>query len=292
MTFIEVYRLRSFQKAAEQLFLPQPTVSNRIIHLEKELGHALFIRGKKHILLTEEGEAFLPYAQRIIDSVTLAKEAVDQIRQGEKGKLTFGCTNALAASLLSDLMKDFILGYPNISYRIINKSSGLIIEMVKNQDFQVGLVQYAVNEPSLTFKRVFSEPYMLITSACHPFAATSAVTLQDIFKHPLIVYQRDTLYRKTLDITLQRLNCQCDFKFETNNIPFIKQLVADNQGAFLSSPSIVKSELASGKFRAVPIMDNPFSPAEIFLVFRPKTINSLDKLFIQYIESIFARMAA
>jgi DNA-binding transcriptional LysR family regulator len=92
-TFLTVYQLGSFQKASEQLFLPQPTVSHRIHQLEKSVGKRLIVRRKSGNQLTLEGKAFYPYALQILQVLAQGKIAVDKAAKQEEVRLEIGSTN-------------------------------------------------------------------------------------------------------------------------------------------------------------------------------------------------------
>lgn len=284
-TFLAICRLGSFQKAAEELYLPNPTVSHRITQLEKGLGKSLLIRSKTKILLTEEGKAFLPHAQRVVDDIQQGKQSVKQLQNGEHGMLSVGCSISFADSLMSQLVIGFMEKYPNISVRVYAYSTGEQLRMIKNREFQVSLCRYSANEPALMFRKMFSEPVQLIISPEHSFASRPSVTLEDIFLEQMVVYQLDTHYRKMLDVTLQQLNLHYKYKFETNNLQLIKNIVQRNLGVFLTAPLIVRQELDSGLFRAIPIRQNPLPEDQVFLAYLPGELNSLDYLFVEHITS-------
>ena len=289
-TFLAVYQLGSYMKAADYLYLPQPTVSNRIKQLETELGQPLFIRDKRGVTLTEEGRTFLPYAQKMVSSYEEGKEAVSRLKQGLQGKLTIGCNNSFAGSALPSVMESFIDRYPDVDIQILSYSSKDQIRRMKEREFQVGITRYTVNDPHLTFRQVHSEDVKLIVSPLHPFAKSSEIPIGDILNQKLILYQPDTLYRKMIDVSLSRYNLQYDLKYETNNMHLIKNMVIRNFGVFFSGPLFVQDELLRGDVAAIDIVDNPFPESNVFLMYRSEDLNSLDHLFMAHFQTHMERL--
>ncbi|TDF98565.1 LysR family transcriptional regulator [Paenibacillus piri] len=292
ITFVAVYRLGSYSKAAESLYLPQPTVSHRVKQLERELGKPLLIRGKGGILLSEEGNAFLPYALNVLNSVERGREAVERLKQGLNGKLSIGCNNSFAASVMPSILESFIHAYPDIAIQVHCYSTQDQIKLMKNKQFQLGITRYATNDPWLTFRLLYATPVHAIVSARHPFAKRGSIRIQDLLKERLIVYQNDTLYRKTLDLTFNSLNLQYDIQYETNNLQLIKQMVHCNRGIFLSCPLFMQGELASGDIVALTIERNPFPQSQVFLMYNEEEMNSLDYLFFRHFESCMNALQA
>ncbi len=92
-TFIFLSKVKNFTLAAEQLFIAQSTVTNRINELEKEVGKRLFIRGSKTVKLTEAGEIFLRYAERILELQNTSVEEINALSSHSR-KFSIGAINA------------------------------------------------------------------------------------------------------------------------------------------------------------------------------------------------------
>ena len=92
-TFIFLSKVKNFTLAAEQMFIAQSTVTNRISELEKEVGKRLFSRGSKTVTLTEEGKIFLKYAERIIELQETSVEEMNAVSAYSR-KFAVGAINA------------------------------------------------------------------------------------------------------------------------------------------------------------------------------------------------------
>jgi len=285
VTFLKVYQLGSYHEAAEQLFLPQPTISHRINQLEKELGKTLLIRGKGKVLrLTEEGKAFLPYARAALGSLEAGRDAVERVREGATGKLTIGCNNSFATCVLPEVLDSFAAKHPNVSMKVYCYAPNELVRLMKERLFQIGITRYTSNDADLTYRSVHSSPTMLFVSPQHPFAKRKKVSLEEIMREPLIAYQKETQYRKMLDVTLNQFNLQYKAKYETNNLYLIKHFIRSNVGVHLSGPIYMKQEVLRKEIVGIEIEHNPFPMNHIFIVHRQNDLNSLDHLFIRHFD--------
>lgn len=283
VTFLKVYQLGSFQEAADQLYLPQPTVSHRIHQLEKEFGKQLLFRGKGKVKLTEEGKAFLPYARSALAALEAGREAVGCVGDGVYGKLSIGCNNALVKCLLFDALDSFGLKHPQVTTKIYCYSAQELVRMMKRRLFQIGLTRYTSNDSDLTYLPIRSEPMRLLVAPEHPFAMRSRIPLEEMLREPLIVYHRDTEYRKVFDVVLNQLNVTYTVKYETNNLDLIKHLLKRNEAVHFSGPLYMTHEIEKNELVQVEIEHNPFPMSQVFLVFREAELNSLDRIFIRHL---------
>jgi DNA-binding transcriptional LysR family regulator len=283
-TFLTVYQHGSYKKAAEMLYLPQPTVSHRINQLEKELGKSLLMRGKGKVKLTEEGKAFLPYARQILGALNEGQEAVARVGEGATGKLSIGCNNSFAAYVLPDVMDSFIEDYPHVSFKVYTFASSELVRLMKNQHFQLGITTYTSNDSGLIYRPVLSEQTMLFVSPEHRLAKQKCVSLEEILKEPLLTYPKDTQYRKMIDVTLNQFNFRYQTKLETNNLQLIKHFIKRNAGVFLCGCSVMQTEMINKELVSLEIENNPFPLRQVFVAYRENELHSLDYLFIKHFE--------
>ncbi|MBO5411518.1 MAG: LysR family transcriptional regulator [Clostridia bacterium] len=104
-TFIFLSKVKNFTLAAEQLYIAQSTVTNRIGELEKEVGKRLFTRGSKTVKLTEAGEIFLRYAERILELQTISIEEMSALSSHSR-KFSIGAINASYESYVKPLVDE------------------------------------------------------------------------------------------------------------------------------------------------------------------------------------------
>ena len=121
-TFLSVVKHKSFSKAAKELFLTQPTVSNNIQNLEKELDTTLLDRKSKTITLTDSGKSFYKYAVELINTRDKAK--YDLIRKSSKieGEMEISASSIPEQYVLPYIIKDFTEKYPKVTFAVTHKN--------------------------------------------------------------------------------------------------------------------------------------------------------------------------
>src|ERR1700716_4352625 len=112
--FVTVVREGTFTKAAERLFITQPSLSEQIRKLETELGSPLFQRLGRRLTLTDAGEALLPHAQKVLFEVEQARARVQEVRGLRRGRLSVGVLPSAAARLLPQFLADFQRQHPGV----------------------------------------------------------------------------------------------------------------------------------------------------------------------------------
>ncbi|MBW4084947.1 LysR family transcriptional regulator [Paenibacillus sp. S150] len=279
-TFLTVYHSGSFQKAAEELFLPQPTVSQRILQLEKSIGKALIIRRKSGNQLTPEGKAFYPYALKILEVLEQGQVAVDKAAKQEEVQLEIGCANSLSNLFLFTILENFIKYFPQTNIKVHSFSTSEVIRAIRMGTINLGVTRYSIEDSELSFRLLNNEHIYFIVSHKHPWAARSAVSLQDIEQHPLILYQEGKQYRETIEFAFKRMNLNLNVQYEMNNLELIKQMVAGNYGATLFAPSYMGHEVAKRSLIPIPIEGNPFPMRQTFVIYNKQKLNAVDTLFL------------
>ncbi|MCS7003056.1 MAG: LysR family transcriptional regulator, partial [Dehalococcoidia bacterium] len=162
--FLQVAEHQSFSRAAEALFLTQPTISARIHTLERELGEPLFERSSRSVRLSEAGKAFLPYARRTLDMYREGRFAIDSLRQATAGHLRLGAARVYATYVLPDLLAGFHQRHPGVTVAVRTARSTALVEELFAGEIDIALVRN-VHHDDLELVELQHDPLML---AVHP----------------------------------------------------------------------------------------------------------------------------
>src|SRR5215212_2669798 len=177
--FVQVASHRSFSKAAETLFLTQPSVTARIQALEKELGEDLFERSGRAVRLTDAGATFLPYAERVLKDVLEGRDALEALRHGDFGNLRIGSALTISTYVLPKILKTFRARYPGVDVAIRTGRSDQVLEQVLNDEVQVGIVRALVH-PEVETVHLYDDDVVLVTDPNHPFARAGTADIADV----------------------------------------------------------------------------------------------------------------
>jgi DNA-binding transcriptional LysR family regulator len=139
--FVQVAQHRSFSRAAEVLQLTQPSITARIQALERELGEEMFERGGRGVRMTDAGTAFLPYVERILQTLQEGRDAVDEVRHVQLGSLRLGSALTISTYVLPKILSRFCESFPGVDVFIRTGRSEQVLSMLLSDEVHVGLVR-------------------------------------------------------------------------------------------------------------------------------------------------------
>ena len=116
--FVQVAKERSFSRAAEALFLTQPSVTARIQALERDLGERLFERSGRGVRLTEVGGCFLPHAERVLQALEEGRDAIDALRNLQSGTLVLAAATTVSTYILPGVLRTFRSRFPRVEVAV------------------------------------------------------------------------------------------------------------------------------------------------------------------------------
>lgn len=160
--FVKTVELSSFSKAAEALFLSQPSISIYINALETELGTKLIVRTTKEVGLTRNGKVFLEYAKNILTLRDKAVFAMESRAKSYQGELEIFASSVPAQYILPEIIVDFNKAYPDISFHITMSDTFDVIKSVISQKCEVGIVGAKTETAKCDYRFITAESIVLI----------------------------------------------------------------------------------------------------------------------------------
>lgn len=184
---VTVLEYCNFSRAAEKLFITQPTLSQQIHRLEQELGFSLFSRNSRHVVPTAEGEHFLKSAVKVLQEFENLQREVQSIQNRLEYKITFG-TSPFSSPFISGAIPLFMEDFPKVSLTLYEASDEELIDLVVKNELDLAIVSLPQNHPQREMLRVIpiTEEYVCtVVSKDHPLAAQPAVTLEELLPYRL-----------------------------------------------------------------------------------------------------------
>ncbi|MFB7327478.1 LysR family transcriptional regulator [Streptomyces sp. NPDC056190] len=164
--FVAVAETRHFTRAADLVHVAQPSLSQQIKALERELGADLFLRARGNITLTDAGETLLPLARRILADADTARHEVQELVQLRRGRVRLGATPSLCTGLLPDVLRAFHDRYPGI--RLLVEEGGshdLVRELARGAlDLALVVLPLPTPSPALTTVELLREDLVVVSS--------------------------------------------------------------------------------------------------------------------------------
>ncbi len=229
--FVSVVKLGTLTRAAEALYLSQPTISLQLQALERELGTILLERRRRRINLTDAGEALYELARPLVEGwETLDRDFQARVKGTQAGRLTIAAGTSTIQYLLPELVRRYRDMFPDVQLKLANVTGkdGMALLRADEADFAVGSMLDVPND--IAWAPVHHYDPMLIMPPDHPLATKDKITLQDISPFGLILPpQRLSTYR-LVDLVFQQRQVPYHVAIEVGGWDVIKEYVAMGMG--------------------------------------------------------------
>jgi DNA-binding transcriptional LysR family regulator len=204
-SFEAVARLGNFTRAAEELFIAQPSLSRQIGALEAELGTALFRRAPAGVTLTAAGEVLLPVARRMIADARSARDQLDELAGLRRGRVRLGAPPTLCVSLVADVLAAYRAAHPGVELHITEAGSRSLVDSLDEGALDLALVVTRgeqASAPSTELIPLLSEELVVISAAGAgegSLRPQSEVTLAQLATMPQVAFSRSYDLRVATD---------------------------------------------------------------------------------------------
>lgn len=254
-TLLKLEELGSFSKTAQALSLTQPAVSHHIKLLEQEFGIQIFVKGKRKLKPTPEGEVLLKYAHRAIALSDKVHQAIEDCKHAVH-TLTVGITPTASDIFVPQVLAAYCHQHPGTHVQIVRGTIKKIDTMLKFYEIDFAIVDGIL--PGGHYRQVLmgTDHLCLIVSPKHPFAARLSVTLDELQRENLVLRPKSTGTRKLIESYLisNGYNIQnFNVMMEVDSVSTIKEIVEANLGISIISYSVCREEQQQGRLIVRPI---------------------------------------
>lgn len=284
-TFLTVCKYMNFTRAAEELGLTQPAVSQHIRYLEEAYRTKLFFYQKKKMFLTEEGTVLLRAAAAVNHDEIHLKKQIAELRGGVK-TLSFGVTLTIGEFIMPRKIAEYLRAHPETNVKMTVANTQELLKQLNS-----GLLDFALVEGFFTKSEydslVYSEePYIPVCGREYS-PRKELRRIEDTFGERLIAREAGSGTREIFERYLESRNFQIrDYKrvVEISNISAIKALTEAGAGITFLYEAAVKKELEAGTLVRIPLQD--FYLAHDFTFIWPK-----NSIFSEYYKELFGILA-
>jgi LysR family cyn operon transcriptional activator len=246
-TFRLVAETLNFTRAAERLHLTQSAVSHQIKALETELDEPLFIRAKRGVKLSQAGQAVLEHAIRVLDAADELRQRVGGSPHAPAGRVRAAAATQAFVHLFAPLFEAFMRGYPGVevSFRTTVSTDQTVADIL-NGAADVGFASLPVYSPALQVTELFEDELLVVVGHSHRFAGRDSVSVEELRKERLILFERGASIRRATDQFFSKLGTRPELAMESNDTHFIKLMVERGLGISLLPAWAVRDEVAWG----------------------------------------------
>lgn len=293
-TFMAVVRCGSMSRAAQELHLSQPAISQRLRSLETQYGLPLLRRTNKGVELTPAGDVLSKYAKRFLSLDKLLQEEMDALRSAEPRQVIIGATSAVGGYALPCTIYLFQQKHPTARIQLVIGKRAEIMQRLVDGALDLALVEgpdaveTADEMDGWQSVVVSEEDLVLVTPVAGPLAAPAAYSLDTLRKVPLILREPGSGTRMVVEETLKAQGLQLSdlhLAMEMSSLDAIKTSVAQGHGVALMSKWCVKVESRMGTLRVAPLEDVRFSSRWSLLYPRTTQRTALHRALLKTLRS-------
>jgi DNA-binding transcriptional LysR family regulator len=285
--FLAVAREGRFSRAAEKLFRTQSAVSQTIHKLEEEIGEPLFDRSSREGLLTDAGQVLQEYAERLLNLRTSAQEALVELRELQKGKLTIAA-NEFTGLCLLPILGEFQRIHPMIRITVQRALGSHIPGDVLRHNAEFGVLTYDPQDPQLQSVVVYMDELIFVVPPKHPLAGEKEVSIRQLGAETFVAHIVNSPYREKVIQAFQKHKTPLHMGVELPTLQAIKRFVAMGNGvAFLPEIS-VESELSRGELVHIPVRELQLHRKLRLIYRKTASLSHAARAFLKVTESIAA----
>lgn len=245
--FQTVCEEESFTRAAKRLCMTQPAVSHVISSLETETGSRLFDRLSRRIYLTGAGRAFLAKSIPVLEAYA---ELAEEIKKGEDGGLLrLGSSITIANTWLPQVVRELAKRWPRTPVRVTVASAAAVEKSLAANDLDMAFIEGNINEKEWSSVCVASYKMVFFCSEEHAFAGREDVTAKELAEQPLVLRERGSAIRDTLDSALSLRHIVAEPAWTSTNSQALIQAVKQNLGVSILPECLLETELPAGRLR-------------------------------------------
>ena len=254
--FLEVARRGSVSRAAEALFVTQPTLTARLHGLERELGAPLFVRTPHGMRLTDAGRAMVPYAERALRALVDGRDLLEQVKSASAGHLMIGAAPAVSTYILPELLEKFVAEHPRVEVSVRTGHSENIVDLVLSDEVQIGLGR-AIRHPDLEMRQFHTEELVLVCAPGHAFTKRRSVAMEEVAAERLIMFDLTSSYYEITQAAFLTAGTKLRGLMELDSIEAAKKMVERGLGVALLPRTAVAREVETKTLRLVKMKDAP-----------------------------------
>lgn len=251
-TFLEVWRQKSFSRAAEKLRITQPAVSAQIRSLEREVGERLFDRKGGKITFTPTGRVFEPFAEHSLDCQRHLMMMIAEQHISPRGEIAVSAQESTSLYVLPGIFAEFKKQYPKVALKIIRSERSRTLEALLSREIDFGVVSLPVRDQRFKVQTIHKDEVVLAVPKGHPLKQVPNATVRDIVKYSLLLPKQGRQRELLSNIfRMQDLNPKTIMEVESSEL--MKRFIIAGLGIGFLPCANIAEEVRTGLLEIVPL---------------------------------------
>lgn len=287
--FCKVIELGSFTRAASNLSVSQPTVSEHMRVLEDSVGERLIDRFGREIRPTMAGQLFYRYAKEIVRMRDEAVAALEQFKGNLAGRLVLGASTIPGTYMLPKFVGAFKFAHPSVQITLRISDTANIVEMVRESDLEAGLVGSQVQDKRVVMEEVFSDELVLAVYPGHRWARRRKVKVSELTGEPFILREKGSGTRMVMNRMLQEQGVDPAGLVEVaemGSTEAVRQGIKSRIGVSILSLQAVAEDIELGRLLRVNLEGVRFLRPLYLVQRKHRHTSPLCQAFIDYLHGV------
>lgn len=254
--FRQVEKSKSFSKAAEELYMTQPAVSQAIIQLERELDTRLFNRTPKGVSLTNEGNHLFKYVDTAIGLLEAGEEKLLEFQNLSIGELKIGVGDTISKYYLIPFIEKFHNEFPNIKFKIINNTTLELCNLIKSGEIDIAVCNLPIDDAALEVIPCADVQDIFVCGDKYRYLLNKKVSFNEIKDLPLIVLDSASNSRKYVENFMLSKGIKIEPEVELGSYDLLLELTKINLGVACVVREFTKEYLDKGIIYEIETYDD------------------------------------
>jgi DNA-binding transcriptional LysR family regulator len=274
----------SYTRAAEELFLTQPTVSMQIKHLTKAVGMPLFEQVGKKLFLTQAGQELFTTCQEIFGRISRFEMRIADMKGLKQGYLKISVVTT-AKYVIPRLLGPFCQRYPGVEISLkVTNHSGILERLADNKD-DLYILSQVPDEPDVKSHQFLANPLVVLANHDHPLATEKNIPIQKLANEPFITRESGSGTRGYVQKLFDEHQITPKVKMELSSNEAIKQAIAGGLGISILSRHTIALEGASGQIAVLDVEHFPILCNWYVIHLAGKQLSVVAQAFLEYLQT-------
>lgn len=279
--FYETARHSSFSMAAKELYISQSAISQCIVRLEQDLNTQLFIRNRRGVRLTREGNLLFQKIEGAMSSIEQGEKLLERLKRLDDGVLIIAAGDTITSEFLLPYLERFHALYPEIRIEMANSYSSQMLRCVKEGKAELAFVNLPAEDEELEIKPCLEIHDIFVCGS--EYKLKESYTHKDIAKEPLIMLEKNSVSRKYVDNEFKKEGIELNPHIEMAAHNLLIKFASIHLGVSCVIEEFSRQALDEGAIKKLPL-NPPIKPRSIGCAYLKQ--NPLSKAAEKFLELI------
>ncbi|MFK2826608.1 LysR family transcriptional regulator [Bacillus sp. B190/17] len=253
--FCTVGKSESFSKAARDLYMTQPAVSQAIMQLESELDTRLFNRTPKGVSLTDEGSLLFEYVHSAISLIDVGEEKMLEFKNLTTGELKIGVGDTISRYFLLPYLEEFRNKYPNIKFKIVNGTTLEICSLLKSGEVDIAICNFPIDDSAFELRACIDIHDTFVCGEKYKSILSRPLSFHELVKLPLIFLERKSNSRQYVEDYILSKGVKISPEFELGSHDLLLDFAKINLGVACVTKEFSQEYLDNGLLYEVQLIE-------------------------------------